>query len=555
MPNAIIYCRVSTNKQEKNWDSLENQERACRSYCKNNSINVIWVFKEAFTWKDQNRPILNKSILNAIENKVDYYIVFDIDRLSREWYSVYSDVKNHLQANWITLKDSKNIIWDSNLVVTNDKVDMSKYKWNRENRSEMAEMVYSAQAKIEWDKIIQRTIPREIELEQQWYQVRWPNYWYTNKKIKTLNWKASIQIKNWTEWDWVIYIFESRAEWLLSDKEIVEQVNLKWCIKKRNNKPMDVKYMQELIKNPIYAWVIKSEWTWKNPIKTAYDWLVSIDIWNKANKGKIQIIEIDNTNLSMLYKNDKSKIEDTIEIKEKRKDYNSEYPYSKVLMCPECKWTLTWNNAKSRSGTIHNYYQCTWKKWIKHKNYSLKQKEVNDSIMSIFTSININNDLLKLFEDISEEVYIDRKDELINNKELYSERIKWLKKLKEAKLQKLDNVINFPILLESLNNELEDIQNQIIDLEYKFNNIKEDININTFKSYSINLIKHIDKIVQQKEKPDMISLAFDIMFNERIVFEKLDYQTINNKGLLWLQSQQKNPSEDEFPLNLIWQPH
>jgi len=69
-------------------------------------------------------------------------------------------------------------------------------------------------------------------------------------------------------------------------------------------------------------------------------------------------------------------------------------------------------------------------------------------------------------------------------------------------------------------------------LEYKFNNIKEDININTFKSYSINLIKHIDKIVQQNEKPDMISLAFDIMFNERIVFEKLDYQTINNKGLL-----------------------
>ncbi|NCO31738.1 hypothetical protein GW891_02835 [bacterium] len=69
-------------------------------------------------------------------------------------------------------------------------------------------------------------------------------------------------------------------------------------------------------------------------------------------------------------------------------------------------------------------------------------------------------------------------------------------------------------------------------MEYKFNNIKEDININTFKSYSINLIKHIDKIVQQKEKPDMISLAFDIMFNERIVFEKLDYQTINNKGLL-----------------------
>lgn len=554
MANAVIYCRVSTNKQEKNWDSLENQEKACRLYCKNNSIQVISVYKEAFTWKESNRPILNSAIAKAIEDKIEYFIIFDIDRFTREWYWVFNELKNNLSINWVQLKDSKNIIWDSKQVVTNELVDMSEYKWNHENISQYAEVMIATQAHIEWKKIIQRTIPREIELEQAWYHVRCPNYWYINKRIKTSSWKASIQVIHPTQWEWLIEIFRNRAEWFLSDKEIVEQVNIKWCVKK-NNKPMNIKYMQELIKNPIYAWVIKSKWTWNKPIKTAYEWLISIDIWNKANKGKIKIIEMDNDYLSIVYKNDKTTAEDIIEIKEKRKDYNSEYPYSKVLMCPFCWWTLTGNNAKSRNWTIHNYYQCTWKKWVKHKNYSLKQKEVNETIIDLFSSININNDLLKLFEEISEEVYNNRKDELINNKQLYSERIKWLKKLEEVKLQRIEKVIDFPIMLKALNIELEDIKAQVIELEYKHENIKEDINIDTFKRYSIDLIKHIDKIVQQREKPDMINLAFELMFNERIVFEKLDYQTTNNKGLLWIQSQQKNPQNGDFNQNTKWQSH
>lgn len=51
MNKAIIYCRVSTKKQLKDWTSLDNQEKACRNYCKNNNIKVVWVFREAFSWK------------------------------------------------------------------------------------------------------------------------------------------------------------------------------------------------------------------------------------------------------------------------------------------------------------------------------------------------------------------------------------------------------------------------------------------------------------------------------------------------------------------------
>ena len=55
MKNAIIYCRVSTRKQQDNWASLENQEKACREYCKNWSIEVVDIFTEAFTGTTSKR--------------------------------------------------------------------------------------------------------------------------------------------------------------------------------------------------------------------------------------------------------------------------------------------------------------------------------------------------------------------------------------------------------------------------------------------------------------------------------------------------------------------
>ncbi len=226
---AIIYCRVSTTKQENHGSSLANQEEACRRYCKENWLQVLRVFNEAFTWKSILRPILTESIKYAKENNVSHFIIFDIDRFMRKWFDAYSEVKKELETYNIKLKDCKNIIWDNRTVIENDIIDMSQYQWNIENSSEIAEVMVSTQAKMEWKKILQRTIPKEILLEQQWYQVRDTNYWYQNKRIPTHEWRKTIQVKHPIEWDFVIEMFEKRAEWIMSDKEIVNRLVLKWC--------------------------------------------------------------------------------------------------------------------------------------------------------------------------------------------------------------------------------------------------------------------------------------------------------------------------------------
>lgn len=112
-------------------------------------IKVVAVFHEAFTGKSSARPEYYKAVQFAIENKVNYFIIFDLDRFSREGYEVYKSMKDSLLKHNIVLKDSKNVIGDAQLVVHNERFNMEKYKWAKDNPTEMAEMVYSAQALIE----------------------------------------------------------------------------------------------------------------------------------------------------------------------------------------------------------------------------------------------------------------------------------------------------------------------------------------------------------------------------------------------------------------------
>jgi len=288
MKTAIIYCRVSSKKQEKEWESLENQEKACRVFCKNNNMQILWVYKEAFTWKNSIRPLFDEAINNWIINQINYFIIFDIDRFSREWYWVYTQIKNRLADNNIELRDSKNVIQKSNMIYSDDVVDMNQYKWNKNNSSKYAEVFLSTHAEEEGLKILQRTIPREIQLEKQGYKVRQSNFWYKNKKIEAWVWKKTIQIPDEIESKWIIDIFETKANWILTDKEIVDILNIKWY-RSRNWKKLNIKTLNKYIEMPIYAWIVVWKWTWYKPVIAPYSWLVSIKLWNEANNWKFFI--------------------------------------------------------------------------------------------------------------------------------------------------------------------------------------------------------------------------------------------------------------------------
>jgi DNA invertase Pin-like site-specific DNA recombinase len=84
---AIIYCRVSTDKQEVDGESLEYQEDKCRRYAELHDLDVVAVLKEAKSgfihYSLREKLTLARQLVR--DGMADMIIVFDLRRFSRNF--------------------------------------------------------------------------------------------------------------------------------------------------------------------------------------------------------------------------------------------------------------------------------------------------------------------------------------------------------------------------------------------------------------------------------------------------------------------------------------
>jgi site-specific DNA recombinase len=73
---ATIYCRVSTDDQEKEGTSLQTQREACLAYCKQKDYEVIRQFSETYSGITLERPKLTelRDLIRA--NDLDVIVVY-----------------------------------------------------------------------------------------------------------------------------------------------------------------------------------------------------------------------------------------------------------------------------------------------------------------------------------------------------------------------------------------------------------------------------------------------------------------------------------------------
>src|SRR5437899_8359774 len=84
---AVIYCRVSTDKQEQDGESLEYQEDKCCLYAKTHDIEVIETLKEAKSgfihYSLREKLTLARQLVR--DGLVNMIIVWDLRRFSRNF--------------------------------------------------------------------------------------------------------------------------------------------------------------------------------------------------------------------------------------------------------------------------------------------------------------------------------------------------------------------------------------------------------------------------------------------------------------------------------------
>ena len=81
---TAIYCRVSTEDQEREGTSLQTQLEACLAYCEQKGYQIARRFSETYSGLTLERPKLTelRDLIRA--NEIDIVVVYCLDRISRD---------------------------------------------------------------------------------------------------------------------------------------------------------------------------------------------------------------------------------------------------------------------------------------------------------------------------------------------------------------------------------------------------------------------------------------------------------------------------------------
>ncbi len=78
-----IYCRKSTDTEDKQVLSLKSQEQELLALARREGLNVVTVLTESMSAKEPGRPVFNKILTMISAGKVDAILCWKIDRLTR----------------------------------------------------------------------------------------------------------------------------------------------------------------------------------------------------------------------------------------------------------------------------------------------------------------------------------------------------------------------------------------------------------------------------------------------------------------------------------------
>ena len=514
--NCIIYCRVSSAKQAQEGESLEDQKKICEILAERNKLTVLEVFPEQFSGRKNDRPVIEDIItyIKKHPNKVQYLIFRAIDRFTRNGTLGYEMLKQRLAQYGVELIDANGVIQPSRNTLEHLGVE---YDWSKTSPSEISELVIAHEGKNEVNRILTRMIGQEINLVREGYKVRQADDGFINERIYIEGKKRMIQNPDPKRAYFFTTMFEMRASGAYTDQQIVDRINAMgyrsktqkiWSKSRdkilglRGGVKLTVKQLQRIIQRPIYCGVNTEKWLEK-PIKTNYKGLVSIDTFNRANKGMLLIEEQKDGNILI------------------RKDYNPHqlkrmkenplFPFKEVVLCPLCQKPFVGSSSTGKSGKGFPAYHCC----RKHKFYRVSKKEFEENI-SVFVEKIRHKDgkFMKALKAVLINKYREKEKELGEFSVKVGITVAELEIEKQQKIKAYTSTEN-EIIKAELDKQITDLHKQIEKIREQRNGIeiKED-DVHSFVNYVKYLMEHPEEYLIKQKNIGLLKSFYGLVFEE-----------------------------------------
>ncbi len=520
--NCLIYTRVSTTKQAQQGESPKDQELVCRNIADREKLSVLKVFNEQFSGRKEERPVIDEvfSYIKKSPKKVDVLIVRAIDRFTRNGTYGYEALKQQLARLGVQLLDSYGMIQPSKNTLEHLNVE---YSWSTINPSETTELIMAQQGKSEVNQILTRMIGAEINLVREGYKVRQANDGFLNQKIYVDGKKRVIQVPDPARANFYIKMYEMRANGTYSDQEIVDHINaMGYRSNKRNvwskdkiigtkgAKMLTVKQLQKVIQKPIYCGINTEKWLEK-PIKTSYKGLVSIELFNSANRGKVFIEELKDEEIKVHHDYDLSKL--------KRMKDNPLFPFKEVVLCPECLEAKPFlgSSPKGKSGKTFPTYHCA----RGHKYYGVPKSELEKKLTEFVGGLKYGDKFMKSFEATLLNKFREKEKELGE----FSVQVgTTVIELETTKKQKLDAYTSTQskVIRSELEKEIESIHEQIEKTRKQRNNLEvQENDIHSFIKYVKTLMEHPIEMLIKQRNPLILKSLYSLVFDELPTYKEI----------------------------------
>lgn len=529
--NAIVAIRVSTSKQGTDGDSPEAQKEQIERFAASHNINIrkFFVFMESASKEQQPMQEAVDYCKNP-KNNIQLFVIKSIDRFTRGGSYSYDHLKMQLEQYGVRLVDIYGVI-SSHKVNTLEHLGVS-FNWSVYSPSKKSEILEAERAKDEMRDIMSRMIGAEIRYARMGYWVRQSPMGYINEKIETPNGKRVILKPHPVESPWIIKMFDLRCRGTLNDHQIVEEINKLGyktridyirdpkdrtkIIKERGGNPLNIKGFWKYIQNPIYAGISMEKWTQNQRIKAKFNGLISIETFNKANKGKIIISEEDGQ--IKVYKKQPP------EYLVKKGVRNPDFPYKRYVMCSHCEKPLFGSASRGRLGTYYPAYHCN-----KRGHYfRVPKKDFEETIYKFVKDLKISQSYIEELVSTVVNEWDKRQKEGNKDKVTVDVRITELKTQAKLIVDKI-KVLNSTIAIKYLEEDLIKIEQQVSELLIEKEDAEKNkpTDIKVVMAYIQYFLEHLEELLLEGSNPMNKASYFGVIFDKAPTYQELIAGTPN----------------------------